>query len=460
MSRREVVIVGGGVSGLATAYYLKCRGIESTLIEKSERLGGLIKTDSVAGCTLEAGPDSYLSTKPAVTELARGLGAPGGEIGRDIISPNEAARRIFISRSGKLIPFPRGMSMMAPGEWFPAMSSELFSWRTKMRFISERFTRPHERPKDISVGELVGDHFGPEVLEYVADPLLVGVYGGDTKSLSAESVLPKFMAYERRFGSLIKGVQQENRTPNSGLFQSFRHGMQTLTDALARGVEGSTAVVRGEATAVCQTDGWQVRVGGELVSAEHLVLACPAHACADLLENSVPEAATLLGQIPYSSAIVATLLYNAEDIHRSLDGFGFLVPRSERQTVAATTWINTKFPSRVAADLVAIRAFIVAEDAVRLSGLPDRELVRLAADDLRRLMGLRAEPQHAIVYRWPNSMPQYVVGHRARLQSLNETVADRRGLHLVGNAYEGVGVPDCVRLARVAASKIADIKTL
>ena len=459
MSRNRVAIVGGGISGLATAYYLKCRGIESTLIERSERLGGLIKTDIVAGCTLEAGPDSYLSSKPAVTELARELSGPRGEIGGDIVSPNAAARRIFILRSGRLMPFPRGMSMMAPGEWLPAMRSDLFSTRTKLRFVAERFSRPRKRADDISVGELVGEHFGPEVLEYVADPLLVGVYGGDAARLSAESVLPRFMAYEQRYGSLIRGVKQDKPTASGGLFLSFRDGMQTLTDAVARALGAAVTVVHEEATAVVRTNQWQVRVGRELVSAEHLVLACPAHVCAGLLKDSASEAANLLAQIPYSSAIVVTLLYDAGEVRHPLDGFGFLVPRSERQTVAAATWINTKFPSRVAPGLVAIRVFIVASDAVRLSGVPDGDLVRLAAADLRRVMGLGAEPRHSAVYRWPASMPQYVVGHRARMQTLETAMANYPGLYLVGNAYEGVGVPDCVRLAQRAAEQIADIKT-
>ena len=255
MSLARVAIVGGGVSGLATAYYLARRGIDSTLIEKSNRLGGLIRTDLLEGCRLEAGPDSYLAAKPEVSELAVEL----GDLGQQIIPANEAARRVFIVRSGRLVALPRGMSMMVPGEQWPALTSELFSFETKLRFLREPFSPRRERPQDFSVGELVSEHFGRELLEYVADPLLAGVYGGDAAHLSAESVLPRFVEYERRYGSLIQGVRRDKiAVPQKGLFHSFRDGMQSLTDSLAQAVEGSATFVYGEATAV---RGKQQRMG-------------------------------------------------------------------------------------------------------------------------------------------------------------------------------------------------------
>jgi oxygen-dependent protoporphyrinogen oxidase len=453
VSGAELVIVGGGVSGLATAYYSGRLGIESVLIEKTNRLGGLIKTDIVEGCQLEAGPDSYIVAKPAVTEVAAELGT----LHSQIIASNDAARRIFIVRSGKLVPLPDGMSMMVPGKLRPGLQSELFGLNTKLRFLSERFFRPLERGEDISVGRLVSDHFGREVLEYVAEPLLVGVYGGDSQNLSAQSVLPRFLGYEKRYGSLIRGVQTENKSNTPGaMFRSFARGMQSLTDSLAAAIMGSTRVVYREATAVSRSGQmWIVRAGDELLETKHLVLACPAKICAKLLGNSAPELAGILAEIPYSSAILVTLLFRAEEIRRPLNGFGFLVPKRERRTLAAATWINTKFPSRVAPGLVAVRGFIVGDDAFRLLETSDFELVRLVRDEFRRLMGIEAAPRTSVISRWPDSMPQYVVGHNKRLKRIEECLSSYPGLHLVGNAYDGVGIPDCVRRARETARAIA-----
>jgi len=453
VSAARIAIVGGGVSGLATAYYLGRRGIESILIEKSSQLGGLIRTDLLDGCRLEAGPDSYIATKPAVTQLAGELRSLDGQI----ISSNDAARRIFIVRSGQLVPLPQGMTMMVPGKLLPALTSDLFSPSTKLRFLTERFSRPRERPHDVAVGELVIDHFGEEVLDYVADPLLSGVYGGNARDLSAESVLPRFIGFEKRFGSLIQGVRQEmNGAPQTGLFLSLRDGMQSLTDALAGAIGKSTRIVHGETTAVRHRNaGWQIDVAGESLSAEQLVLACPAHRCAPLLETSAPELAAQLAAIPYSSAILVTLLYRASDIEHPLDGFGFLVPQRERRTVAAATWVNRKFPTRVAAGWIAIRAFIVAEEAVQLERAHDSELTELVQRDLADFMSISPKAQRSLVNRWPQSMPQYIVGHKLRQEAIAQLLHDEPALHLVGNAYDGVGIPDCVRLARATAEKIS-----
>ncbi len=453
MSLRRVIIVGGGISGLATAYYLGRRGVSSLLIEKSRRLGGLVQTETVEDCRLEAGPDSYISIKPAVTELSEDL----GDLRNQIIGTNDAARRIFVVRSGKLVALPAGMSMMVPGQWLPALRSPLFSFETKLRFLGETFFPPRKRDHDISVEELVSDHLGGEILEYLADPLLAGVYGGDARRLSAESVLPRFLDYERRFGSLIKGVRSEkSAAPKAGLFLSFRDGMQSLTDTLAHAVAASTEVIHAEATVAAQEhNGWRVEAAGETYTASDLVLACPAHACANLIEDSSPELAALLAGIPYSSAILVTLLYRSTRVRHPLDGFGFLVPQRERRIVAAATWINTKFPQRIAPGLIGIRSFIVGAEAVRLATAPDSLLVEEVREDLGRLMGIDAAHHFSAVYRWPNSMPQYIVGHKARLHDIRASLAGLPGLHLVGNAYDGVGLPDCVRLAENTAEHIA-----
>jgi protoporphyrinogen/coproporphyrinogen III oxidase len=449
----SVIIIGGGISGLATAYFLSTLGIRSTIAEKSNRLGGLIRTESLLGCQLEAGPDSYLAAKPAVTELARGL----GDLKSQIIGSNDKQRRIFVVRSGKLVPMPNGMVMIAPSQWAPILTSELFRPKTKLRFLSEIFAAPRRRTDDVSVAELVRDHFGEEVLEYVAEPLLAGVYGGDSGNLSAESVLPRFVAYERQYGSLIKGVRQERRRSSTGsIFLSFRDGMQSLTDGLAQAIAGTTNIVHAEAGGLQLTrNGWRARIGNDWVQTDHMVLACPAHTSASLLETATPELARELAAIPYSSAILTTLIYDRSKVPQPLNGFGFLVPRSKRKTISAATWINTKFPSRVPGHLVALRAFIVDPEATRLLNEPQETVTQLVQADFENLMHIHSSPIFASVHFWPNSMPQYVLGHAPRRARIAALTGEITRLHLVGNAYEGVGIPDCVRLAKETADRIS-----
>lgn len=451
------VIIGGGVSGLATAFYLKQRGIRCTIIEGSGRLGGLIQTNRVRGCDLEAGPDSFISTKPAVAKLAEELG-----ISDKLIGSNDAGRRVFVVRKGKLTAMPRGMVMMVPSDWKATLQSPLFTLPTKMRFLREYFSRPRTRTGDFSVRDLVLDHFGEEALQYLTEPLLAGVYGGNAAALSARSVLARFVDYETNYGSLIKGVQTTEmgtvpvRTSAKSLFLSFQAGMQTLTESLIAAIRPETDVRFETARKVTRTaTGWDIDVGNEQLRTRQLVLACPAHRSAALLSDSNRPLSELLAAIPYSSSILVTFLLERSHVSHPLNGFGFLVPPPERQTIAAATWINTKFPFRVAPNLVAIRVFLVDPEADRHSNTPDSDLAALAFQDLQSLMALGAPPVYTEVYRWPRSMPQYIVGHSAIIAGIRAQLSGLPGLYLASNFIDGVGIPDCVRNAKAVATEIA-----
>jgi oxygen-dependent protoporphyrinogen oxidase len=446
--------LGGGISGLASAYFLSKKGLSSTIVEASPRLGGLIRTDSVRGCQLEAGPDSYISTKPEATALAREL--PG--LSNEIIGTNDAARRIFVVREGSLVPFPAGMVMMAPGDMRAALESELFSKSTKCALLRERFYKPRERQQDISVADFVIDHFDRSILEYVTEPLLTGVYGGDAGKLSAQSVLPRFLDYERTYGSLVRAVRKERKKGDGSthsLFLSFRHGMQSLPDSLVRATASGVTKVQAAATAVERRNGrWAVTAGRSTEEAKFLLVCLPAHRAAPLFAKSIPSLAAELGAIPYTSAISVNFIFDQPSVRHPLDGFGFLVPRSERRQIAAATWINTKFPERVAQGVVALRAFIVDRDADALHPESDDAITAVARAEFQRLMGIDAAPAESIVARWPLSMPQYVVGHSDRQRRIRALTGQEPGLFLVGNAYEGVGIPDCIRLAQQAVAQM------
>jgi oxygen-dependent protoporphyrinogen oxidase len=432
MAVERVLIVGGGLSGLATAYFLSRFAIPSTIIEKTTRTGGLIKTDFIEGCRLEAGPDSYIASKPAVSELAEELAGLKDEI----IGSNDAARRIFVARNGQLLPMPKGMVMIVPAEWAPLQLSSLIGETAKDKICLETNMPPRERREDISVRQLVEEHFGEEVWEYLAEPLLAGVYGGEPETLSAESVLPRFMAYERQYGSLVKGVRREIRDkPTGSLFLSLRNGMQTLTDLLAAAMGNRVNILRGEAHSVTRDgDAWRVRVGDETLRARHVALCCPAPVNARLLAAGAAPLAGELAAIPYSSAILVTLVYAR----------------------SAATWVNTKFPTRIKAGLAGLRAFIVGRPALALMGAPDAEIIALIRDDYQRLMGIGSAPLFHTLYRWPHSMPQYVVGHGQRVGNIFRYLNEYPGLFLGGNAYDGVGIPDCLRRAREIAQHLVE----
>jgi oxygen-dependent protoporphyrinogen oxidase len=415
-----------------------------------------LRTDHVEDCILEAGPDSYLAAKNAATELARELG-----LENDLVGSNDAARRVYIVRRGRLVPLPRGMAMMTPGQWRPALASPLFSPVTKLRFLLEIFTRPRARAEDISVADFIAAHFGEQVVRYLAEPLLAGVYGGAAETLSAASVLPRFVAFERDYGSLIRGVRRERRkAPPGSLFLTLRGGMQQFSDALAEAIAPFSRIVYAEAESVEKREnGWRVRAAGGSFDAQELILACPAHVSARLLRAETPELAHELASIPYSSAILVTLVYRNEQIRHPLQGFGFLVPRAERKTIAAATWIHRKFPFRIPPGLAALRAFVVDPEASRVTVSTREELIQLVRADFKQILGIDAEPLFATVHACPASMPQYVVGHETRRKRIARLVEAAAGLSLVGNAFGGVGIPDCIRLARQVADTILACKT-
>lgn len=452
----RVVIIGGGISGLSAAYYLSKQGIESTIVEGRPQLGGVIRTENVDGCVLEAGPDSFLAAKPWALDLIRELG-----LGADVIASNDHQRVTYIVRSGRLVPLPDGLIMMAPTKVAPMVTTRLVSWPAKLRMSLELLRRPPSTPlPERSVADFVREHYGAEGVEYLAEPLLAGVYGGDPEQLSATSVLTRFVELETKYGSISRGLlaarkaaAQAGRNGAGGgaLFKTLKGGLGQLTSALAD--HAKPQVVHGEAETLARAaEGWRVRVKGAWLEAGHVVLAAPAWSVAGLTREIAPELAALLDTVPYNSSTTVALGYEAARIGRKLTGFGFLVPQKERRRLIALTVVGNKFPNRVPDGKVVLRCFLRTAESEAAESI-----VAAIRQEIARILGVTAEPDFWRVSRWPRSMAQYTVGHGDRVKRIEQEMVSLPGLYLAGNAYYGIGVPDCVRMGKQAAEKITAV---
>ncbi len=441
---KRVIIIGGGISGLSAAYYLNRSGIRPTLIEKAPQTGGVIRTSVQQGCVIEAGPDSFLATKPAALDLIREVGLED-----QVIGSNDRQRITYILKNGKLARLPDGLMMMVPTKIMPLIRTGLLSWSTKIRMGLEYLRRPNGPQPERSVYDFLLDHYGEESIDYLAEPLLAGVYGGDPKQMSANSVLPRFVEIETRYGSLTRGVMASPRPKESGsIFKTLKNGLGQLVEAL----RPSADILHGTVESVERTDaGFSVRTNGNWMEADQVVVATPAGDAAGLIQSLNAELGDLLRNIPYNSSVTLALGYRKNTFHHPLKGFGFLVPKRERIYLAACTWVGNKFNYRVPDDMVLLRCFM-GGDALNEN---DEALVQAAQRELRSIMALAAVPVFHQISRWPKAMAQYIVGHETRMQRIESIVATIPGLHLAGNGYYGIGIPDCIRLGKETATKIS-----
>jgi oxygen-dependent protoporphyrinogen oxidase len=433
---KPTIIVGAGISGLSAAYYLARANQPSLILDPRPRAGGVIQTERVDGCIIEGGPDSFLAAKPEALAMIRELGLES-----ELIASNDHQRKTYIRRHGKMVRMPDGLMMVVPTKIMPMALSGLLGWGTKIRMGLEFFRRPGPPLPDRSIAEFIRDHYGQEAVDYLAEPLLSGVYGGDPRDLSVNSVLPRFAEMEQRYGSLTRGVLA-NRPKHSGapLFQTLKGGLGQWVDAILGAVRGKCELRQMAADAIERTSGgFRIKAGGDWLQAAHVVLACEAHNAAKLLDGRLAE---LLSGIAYSSSVVVALGYGGPP---PMPGFGFLIPRKERRRIVACTWVGAKFPYRAPPGITLARCFMSGEDEPDI-GAVHRELQDLA--------GVRGEPRFHRIFRWPRAMAQYAVGHAQRIAGIQELIAAIPGLHLAGNAYSGIGIPDCVRTGKQAAEKI------
>lgn len=458
----RIAVIGGGISGLAAAHRLleraagENRRLDIRLFEASRRLGGVIATEQAGDFLIESGPDSFLSEKPWALGLAQRLGLTD-----ELIGTREDLRRTYIVHGGKLHPLPEGFLLLAPTRFAPLVASPLFSWPAKMRMALDLVLPRRTDAGDESLQAFVERRLGRQVLERVAQPLVGGIYTADPAHLSLQATMPRFIEMEREHRSVIWAMWQQQRraaaSPSSGarwsLFVSFKGGMQTLVEHLARRMPEGLLQVGQPVEALARRDDGRWTCGrDELWDA--VVVATPAHAAARIVRDVAPELATELGAIAYASTAIVNLVYRREDIPHPLNGFGFVVPAIEGRTILAGTFSSLKYEGRAPSEWVLIRAFVGGALQPQLLEQDDERMERSVRGELQALLGSTAEPRLRRIARWNNSMPQYHVGHVQRRERISRLVALLPGLALAGNAYQGVGIPDCVHSGEQAADAL------
>ena len=465
----RIVVIGGGIAGLAAAHRLlelrnaQASELEILLLEASHRLGGWIGTERFRDFLIEAGPDSFISEKPWALRLCERL-----ELGARLISTQAAHQKIYVVHKGKLEPLPEGFFLMAPTQLASFVRTPLFSWRGKLRIAAELLMPRGNANIDESLGAFVRRRFGREALERIVQPLLGGIYAADPEKLSLTSTMPRFKEMEKSQRSIIWAMWSEQRRRSrkrergSGarwsLFVTLAGGMQEMVDAIARRLPQASARFNTAAQSIFPSNGkqkWHIATStDEKLEADGIILATPAFQTAQILASAVPEAAQELSGIAYASSATLSLAYRNRDFPRMPDSFGFVVPAIESRKIMACTFSSLKYPGRAPEGHVLLRAFVGGSLQPDLLHDNDAALERNVRAEISSLLGVDAEPLLVRIQHHRNAMPQYHVGHQARIQRIEAAVAKHATLALAGSAYQGVGIADCVRTGEEAAEKL------
>jgi oxygen-dependent protoporphyrinogen oxidase len=451
----KVVVVGGGIAGLAAARRLETLipEVEIVLVERTERLGGKILTERVDGFLIEGAPDSFISRKERGVGLCEELG-----LAEELIGRRPENSRSFVRRGTELYPLPEGLTGMIPTNLEALDRSALLSSEGRERLAAEADVPPAPPGEDESIASFVSRRLGREAYERLVEPLMTGIYGGDGEQLSLQSTFPDLRTLELEHGSLIRGLAAQAAAVSPYLpFVTLRSGMETLVTALAGSLERTHTLLGFIADRVRSSSSGghvvELRAGGK-IEADGVVLALPPFATAKLLSELDPMLAAAHADIPCASSAVVTLAYRLEDVTHPLDGYGYVVPRAEGSDVLACSWASSKWEGRAPEGFALIRIYAGRFDGRDVTRLDKDDLIALARGEVR-LLGIEADPILVRIHRWRYGMPQYVLGHPERLARIEAAVERHPGLALAGAAYRGVGIPDCIRSGEEAAQAVA-----
>lgn len=468
----HVVIVGGGISGLAAAYYLEQRAraagqpLSYTLLERAPRLGGKILSERIDGFgdepfVVEGGPDSFMTQKPWALQLARAVGLTD-----DLLGTNDHTRKTYVLHRAHLKPLPDGVQLIVPTRFMPFVQSTLISPAGKLRMGMDYFIPARQDDGDETLADFIRRRLGDEALDKIAEPLMSGIYNAEAERQSVLATFPRFRELEKKHGSLIKGMLA-SRTSGAhaaasgagngarplSVFMSLRYGTQQLVEGLTAQLGGALRPgVGAAAIEPAAAGGYRLTLtDGSALDADLVILAAPTYVGADLLQAIAPDAAAGLRSIRYVSTGTVSLAYRRSELSHPLNGFGVVIPRSERRPINAITWSSTKFNHRAPDGYALIRVFFGGSRNPQMMEKDDQALLDIVQGELRALMGINATPIFTRIYRWHLSNPQYDVGHLERVAAIEAALPPN--IVVTGSPYRGVGIPDCVHQGEQAAER-------
>lgn len=472
---KKIVIIGGGISGLSTLYYLKEKLGEKKiradirLLEKSRRFGGQIRTEYIDGFIIDGGSDCFIREKPWALSLCRELG-----IDDRLVNTMDENNGTFIFRKGKLHPLPEGLMALAPARFLPFVTSGLFTLAGKVRMGLEMFVPRKKDDSDETLSGFVTRRSGRELLEMIGEPLIAGIHAGDPDRMSVKSTFPRFIEMEKVHGSLTMAAlasrkkmkemmkkQAGSGAPQRSFFISFRKGMYQFIETLLERLKDQKLVTGIEVTDIKKDKNGKYIVSlskGNDIIADMVVVTTPAYVSADLLSKVSRDMTDSLKKIPYIKTGTISIAYRKDDVEQLIPrAFGFLVPGIEKRSLMAATFTSRKWPGRCPDEYVLIRCFIGGKHNQELIGKDDDTIIATAREELRSILGIEAKPHLYRIYRWIDNMPQYNIGHTEIMETIEREMEKHRGLFLTGSAYRGIGIPDCIHNAEITADKIVGL---
>lgn len=463
--KQMVVIIGGGIAGLTTAFYLQKTvrennlPIEVKLIEASHRLGGKMQTVVRDGFTIERGPDSFLARKTSMTKLA-------GEVGMADQLVHNSTGKSYVLVNERLHPMPGGSIMGIPTEMAPFITTGLFSLPGKLRAAADFILPKSAKEQDKSLGEFFRRRLGDEVVENLIEPLLSGIYAGDIDKLSLMSTFPQFYQVEQKYRSLILGMkkstpsqpkQPETGGKKEGVFLTFKSGLQSFAEAIEAKLDAD-AILKGLKVDNITKSGNSYEVylnNGETIYADSIVAAVPHQATQSMFSQYGFFAP--FKEMPSTSVATVALAFPEDAIQNDIDGTGFVVSRNNDYSITACTWTHKKWAHAAPEGKVLLRCYVGRSGDETIVDLSDDQIIKIVLDDLKKTMNITMEPEFSIISRWKNSMPQYTVGHKQRVETIkNEMKSQLPGVFLAGASYEGIGLPDCIDQGEAAVKHVLD----
>ncbi len=470
---KKIVIIGGGISGLSTFYYLrklineKKIDAEIQLVEKSGRFGGQIKTEYDGEFIFEGGSDCFIREKPWALKLCNEL-----EIEEKLVNTREENSGTFIYHSGKLHPLPEGLMLLVPTRFLPFATTGLFSIPGKLRMAIEAFVPKKKNDSDETLEGFVTRRFGRELLEMIAEPLIAGIHSGDPEKMSVQSTFPRFHQMEKDYGSLTRATLAARKkmremmkkknpgVPERSFFISFKNGMYELVEKMLEKLKGENISTGKEVTSITKDGSGRFMIkinGSESIIADSVIVTTPAYVSSTLLKDLNGKMSNSMELIPYIKSCTISIVYKKSDIENRLPrAFGFLVPSVERRNIMAATFTSLKWPNRCPDEYIMLRCFVGGKHRQEYVEKDDKTLIKIVRDELKSIIGIEAEPVKYRIFRWINNMPQYNMGHRELIDIIDKGMSENRGLYVTGSAYKGIGIPDCINNAEITAKRIVE----